>query len=70
MLDAPGHKRLVTHVFNDDDPYIDSDAVFGVKDSLRVVYQPRGASDPLASQFDIGTDFHLASFDFVLDTTA
>ncbi|MBA1204207.1 6-chlorohydroxyquinol-1,2-dioxygenase [Pseudomonas capeferrum] len=70
MLDAPGHKRLVTHVFNDDDPYIDSDAVFGVKDSLRVVYQPRSARDPLAAQFDIGTDFHLASFDFVLDATA
>jgi hydroxyquinol 1,2-dioxygenase len=70
MLDAKGHKRLVTHVFNDDDPYIDSDAVFGVKESLRVVYQPRGANDPLAAQFDIGTDFHLASFDFVLDASA
>lgn len=70
MLDAPGHRRLVTHVFNDDDPYIDSDAVFGVKDSLRVAYEPRSASDPVAAQFDIGTDFHLAQFDFVLEATA
>ncbi|KMT52990.1 dioxygenase family protein [Pseudomonas fildesensis] len=70
MLDAPGHRRLVTHLFNDDDPYIDSDAVFGVKDSLRVVYEPRFASDPLAEQFDIGTDFHIATFDFVLEATA
>lgn len=67
MLGAPGHRRLVTHLFNDDDPYIDSDAVFGVKDSLRVVYEPRFASDPLAEQYDIGTDFHFAMFDFVLE---
>ncbi|WP_321374946.1 dioxygenase [Pseudomonas extremaustralis] len=70
MLDAPGHRRLVTHLFNDDDPYIDSDAVFGVKDSLRVVYELRFASDPLAEQFDIGTDFHIATFDFVLEAMA
>lgn len=70
MLDAPGHRRLVTHVFNDDDPYIESDAVFGVKDSLRAVYQPCRAGDPLAEQFDIGTDFRHASFDFTLETPA
>jgi catechol 1,2-dioxygenase len=70
MLDAPGHRRLVTHLFNDDDPYIDSDAVFGVKDSLRVVYEPRLVNDPLADQYDIGTDFHIATFDFVLEATA
>jgi catechol 1,2-dioxygenase len=70
MLDAPGHRRLVTHVFNDDDPYIDSDAVFGVKDSLRVVYRPRSSADPLAERFDIGTDFHHAHFDFVLEAQA
>ncbi|MHC8287179.1 intradiol ring-cleavage dioxygenase [Pseudomonas sp. XS1P51] len=69
MLDAPGHRRLVTHLFNDDDPYIDSDAVFGVKDSLRVVYEPRFASDQLAEQYDIGTDFHVVTFDFVLEAT-
>lgn len=34
MLSAEGHSRLVTQVFAEGDPYIDSDAVFGVKDSL------------------------------------
>ncbi|MCT7374601.1 intradiol ring-cleavage dioxygenase [Chelativorans salis] len=34
MIDAPEHERLVTHVFVAGDPYLDSDAVFGVKDSL------------------------------------
>jgi hydroxyquinol 1,2-dioxygenase len=34
MISAPGHERLVTHVFVEGDRYLDSDAVFGVKNSL------------------------------------
>lgn len=34
MISAPGHERLVTHIFADGSPYLDSDAVFGVKTSL------------------------------------
>jgi hydroxyquinol 1,2-dioxygenase len=34
MISAPGHETLVTHVFAADSPYLDSDAVFGVKNSL------------------------------------
>jgi hydroxyquinol 1,2-dioxygenase len=34
MIHAPGHETLVTHVFAAGDPYLDSDVVFGVKDSL------------------------------------
>lgn len=34
MISAPGHEQLVTHIFADDSPYLDSDAVFGVKESL------------------------------------
>lgn len=34
MIEAPGFEKLVTHVFVAGDPYLDSDAVFGVKDSL------------------------------------
>lgn len=34
MIEAPGHERLITHVFRRDDPYLDSDAVFGVRPSL------------------------------------
>ena len=33
---APGHRTLITHVFVAGDPYLSSDAVFGVKDSLVV----------------------------------
>lgn len=34
MIEAPGHEKLATHVFVDGDQYLDSDAVFGVKDLL------------------------------------
>ena len=34
MLMAEGYETLVTQVFAEGDPYLDSDAVFGVKDSL------------------------------------
>lgn len=34
MIEAPGLRTLVTHIFRDGDPYLDSDAVFGVRSSL------------------------------------
>jgi hydroxyquinol 1,2-dioxygenase len=34
MIEAAGHETLITHVFRAGDPYLDSDAVFGVKNSL------------------------------------
>lgn len=47
MIDAPGHVRLVTHVFVAGDRYLDSDVVFGVKDSLVRTFerQPPGRAD-------------------------
>lgn len=34
IVAAPGYRTLVTHLFLAESPYLDSDAVFGVKDSL------------------------------------
>lgn len=34
IVSAPGFRTLVTHIFDPHDPYIRSDAVFGVKQSL------------------------------------
>ncbi len=34
MVQADGYQTLVTHVFRAGDPYLDSDAVFGVRSSL------------------------------------
>lgn len=44
-IQAPGYQTLVTHVFRNGDPYLDSDAVFGVRQSLVAdwVQQPDGS---------------------------
>ena len=44
MIKAPAYETLVTHVFRNGDPYLDSDAVFGVRQSLVAdwVKQPDG----------------------------
>lgn len=34
LVTAPGHRPVTTHLFVEGSPYIDSDAVFGVKESL------------------------------------
>lgn len=40
IIGAPGFETLITHIFDPDDPYIRSDAVFGVKQSLMAKFQP------------------------------
>ena len=43
MITAPEFPRLVTHVFSEPDPYLDSDAVFAVKQSLIRRFEERPA---------------------------
>lgn len=65
MLEAPGHEKLVTHLFVSDSPFIESDVVFGVRNSLVVDFQshPAGkAPDGRAMK----TPYHTCSYDFVL----
>ncbi|MCJ0762095.1 intradiol ring-cleavage dioxygenase [Variovorax terrae] len=40
MIKAAGYETLVTHVFRDGGPYLDSDAVFGVRQSLVADWKP------------------------------
>jgi hydroxyquinol 1,2-dioxygenase len=46
MIAHPGYETLVTHIFVAGDPYLDSDAVFGVKRSLirEFTHEPPGAA--------------------------
>jgi hydroxyquinol 1,2-dioxygenase len=69
MIKAPGYRTLVTHLFDKDDPYLQSDAVFGVKPSLMVEYRERAAGDELARRFDFNGDYREAQYDFVLDAS-
>jgi catechol 1,2-dioxygenase len=54
IVTAPGFQKLVTHIFEGDDPYIDSDAVFGVKASLVAPFaRTDGADTAWHCPFDI-----------------
>lgn len=46
---APGFRTLVTHLFRDPDPYLDSDVVFGVRSSLVGRFE-RHADGPLSDR--------------------
>jgi hydroxyquinol 1,2-dioxygenase len=69
MISAPGFEQLVTHVFVAGDQYLDSDVVFGVKDSLirEFVRCPPGRA-PDGRMVD-ATYFHL-NYDFGLKQVA
>jgi hydroxyquinol 1,2-dioxygenase len=65
MIDAKGFDRLITHVFEQGDRYIDSDAVFGVRDALIIPFKAhRSKTGPDGrvlnrSYFHIHYDFHM-----------
>ena len=44
IVSAPGYRTVTTHWFDDESAYLDSDAVFGVKDSLICHFEPHPAS--------------------------
>lgn len=65
IVGAKGYKPLVTHIFTPDDPYLHSDAVFGVKQSLIAGF--RRVDDPArAASLEFANPFWEVSWDFVL----
>ncbi|MFJ8714197.1 intradiol ring-cleavage dioxygenase [Streptomyces violaceus] len=63
---AEGHIPVTTHIFVAGGEYLDSDAVFAVKQSL--VHDFAEADDPsLAAMFGVPNPFRLARFDLVLE---
>ncbi|WP_434575454.1 6-chlorohydroxyquinol-1,2-dioxygenase [Pseudomonas sp. Z3-6] len=67
MIEMHGFRKLVTHLFNHDDPYLDSDAVFGVKQSLQVIYEHRVAHDDVSASLGIDLPFRRACYEFVME---
>ncbi|MFI2302623.1 intradiol ring-cleavage dioxygenase [Actinacidiphila glaucinigra] len=62
---AEGHQPVTTHVFVQDSPYLESDAVFAVKKSL--VQEFTEVDDPeRAAGYGVANPFRLATFDIVL----
>ena len=46
IVRAPGYQTLVTHIFDGESRYLDSDTVFAVKPSLVRTFEERGPDDP------------------------
>jgi catechol 1,2-dioxygenase len=62
---AEGHHPVTTHVFLEGSPYLDSDAVFGVKEDLvRPVVTIE--DEALAAEYGVKAPFRLIKFDIVL----
>lgn len=65
IVGADGYEEITTHIFVPDDPYINSDAVFGVKKSLLADFVK--VDNPVrAENFSVANPFWEVEFDFVL----
>jgi hydroxyquinol 1,2-dioxygenase len=69
LISAEGFVPVTTHLFVKGDPYLDSDAVFGTKDSL-VVDFIRHNSDEEAALYHVTAPFYMVEYDFVLKPRA
>lgn len=66
IVSADGFKPVTTEVFVEGDAYLNSDAVFGVKDSLVAAFvESDSAMD--AARWGVPTPFHEMRYDFVLE---
>jgi hydroxyquinol 1,2-dioxygenase len=67
QIRAPGFKSCTTHVFVDGDEYLDSDAVFGVKQSLILKFEHHDEGTPTPDGRDLGGgEWWEMHYDFVL----
>lgn len=70
IITAPGYRSLVTEVFPSDDPYLDNDAVFGVREKLIMEYIEQTDKNKIPTGLEIGDNvtmpFFTVDFDFVL----
>ncbi|MFI8787934.1 dioxygenase [Streptomyces sp. NPDC055105] len=63
---APGYLPLTTHIFVAGAPYLDSDSVFGVKESLIYPFEGQQADAPTPDGRRPGSTWTSAHFDIVL----
>lgn len=65
LLEEPGYRRLVTHLFRAGADYLDSDVVFGTKDALIVPFEERPPG-PTPDGRELDRPYLHAAYDFVL----
>lgn len=65
LVSAEGFVPVTTHLFVEGDPYLESDAVFGTKDSLVVEFVRRDSQEE-AGRYHVTAPFYMVEYDFVL----
>ena len=69
LVEAPGYHRIITHLFQRGDQYLDVDVVYGVKQQLIVDFNKRPAgTGPTGERLD--TAFYEVNYNFVLQALA
>ncbi len=69
IVKAPGYRTLVTEIFPDDDPYLDEDTVFGVREDLVMTYHEKAPEDfpeGMALSGKVDVPFLAVEFDVIL----
>jgi hydroxyquinol 1,2-dioxygenase len=69
-IEAPGYHRVVTHLFQGGDKYIENDVVYGVKEPLITEFIEKPAGSKAPSGETIATPFYEITYDFVLQQQA
>ena len=62
---APGYQTLITHVFDESDQYLDTDAVFGVRSSLLATFEHHDAGTAPDGR-EMTEPWRSAQFDLIL----
>ena len=65
IVSAPGYVPVTTQIFTEGDSYLDSDAVFGVKETLVAQYVRHDSADEAAER-GVTAPFHTVDYDFEL----
>ena len=68
IVSAPGHEPVTTHLFVADSEYLDSDAVFGMKESLVAKFNRHPAGKAPTGE-SVSTPFYTVEYDFRLRPT-
>jgi protocatechuate 3,4-dioxygenase beta subunit len=66
LISADGFVPVTTHLFVKGDPYLDSDAVFGTKNSLVVDFIQHDAEEE-AAHYNVTVPFYKVEYDFILN---
>ena len=69
LINVPGYEPLITHLFREGAPYLDSDVVFGTKQELVVAFTEH-APGPTPDGGESAVPFLTAEYDFVLQPQA